>query len=150
KIIVLGEAAVGALRNVSFGTIATARKMKEDAEDIAVILGNEGTKAQAEEMIQHGADRAMTDEHAKLENYISDGYGQDLLEIIEDDSPYGIVMGHTAIGKDVALKIASRLESGLISDAVDVEVDGDKEVFTRPIYSGKAFEKKTIKDGLVF
>src|SRR5699024_12748010 len=30
------------------------------------------------------------------------------------------------------------------------EVDGDKEVFTRPIYSGKAFEKKTIKDGLVF
>src|SRR5690625_5346272 len=59
-------------------------------------------------------------------------------------------MEHTAIGKDVAPKIASRLESGLISDAVDVEVDGNKEVFTRPIYSGKAFEKKTIKDGLVF
>src|SRR5699024_6144086 len=69
---------------------------------------------------------------------------------IEDESPYGIVMGHTAIGKVVAPKIASRLESGLISDAVDVEVDGDKEVFTRPIYSGKAFEKKTINDGVVF
>src|SRR5699024_11379808 len=95
------------------------------------------------------ADRAITVEHANLENYTSEGYGQALLEIIEDESPYGIVMGHTAIGKDVAPKIASRLESGLISDAVDVEVDGDKEVFTRPLYSGKAFEKKTIKDGIV-
>src|SRR5699024_7610030 len=104
-------------------TIATARKMKEDAEVVAVLLGNEGTQAQAEEMIQHGADRAITVEHANLENYTSEGYGQALLEIIEDESPYGIVMGHTAIGKDV---------------------------FTRPIYSGKAFEKKTIKDGLVF
>lgn len=150
KILVLGESADGALRNVSFETIATARKMKEDAEVVAVLLGNEGTQAQAEEMIQHGADRAITVEHANLENYTSEGYGQALLEIIEDESPYGIVMGHTAIGKDVAPKIASRLESGLISDAVDVEVDGDKEVFTRPIYSGKAFEKKTIKDGLVF
>src|SRR5699024_12651290 len=49
-----------------------------------------------------------------------------------------------------APKMASRLESGLMSDAVYVEVDGDKEGFTRPSYSGKAFEKKTIKDGLVF
>src|SRR5699024_12757081 len=94
---------------------------KEDAEVVAVLLGNEGTQAQAEEMIQHGADRAITVEHANLENYTSEGYGQALLEIIEDESHYGIVMGHTAIGKDIAHKIASRIESGLISDTIDYE-----------------------------
>lgn len=150
KILVIGESADGTLRNVSFETIAAARKMDADAEVVAVVLGKEGTQAQAEEMIQYGADRAITVEHANLENYTSEGYGQALLEIIEDESPYGLVMGHTAIGKDVTPKIASRLEAGLISDVVDVELDGDTEVFTRPIYSGKAFEKKKIKEGLVF
>src|SRR5699024_5431932 len=39
---------------------------------------------------------------------------------------------------------------GLISDATDIENDGDKAVFIRPIYSGKAFEKKVITSGLTF
>jgi len=142
KILVVGESADGVLRNVSFETIAAAKKMQADAEIVAVLLGKEGLQAQAEEMIQYGADRAITVEHDNLENYTSEGYGQALLEIIEDESPYGIVMGHTAIGKDVAPKIASRLGSGLISDAVDVELDGDTEVFTRPIYSGKRLRRK--------
>lgn len=150
KILVIGESAEGTLRNVSFETIAAARKMDADAEVVAVVLGKEGTQAHAEEMIQYGADKAITVEHDNLENYTSEGYGQALLEIIEEESPYGLVMGHTAIGKDVTPKIASRLETGLISDVVDVELDGETEVFTRPIYSGKAFEKKKIKEGLVF
>src|SRR5699024_9643374 len=112
KILVLGESADGALRNVSFETIETNREKKEDAEVVEGLLDNEGTQDQAKEMIQHSEDRAITVEHANLENYTSEGYGQALLEIIEDESPYGIVMGHTAIGKDVAPKIASRLESG--------------------------------------
>lgn len=59
-------------------------------------------------------------------------------------------MGHTAVGKDLTPKIAARLDLGLISDAVEIESDGDQVVFTRPIYSGKAFEKKVIKDGITF
>ena len=59
-------------------------------------------------------------------------------------------MGHTALGKDVSPRIASKLNSGLISDVISIEVAGENIVFTRPIYSGKAFEKKIITDGLIF
>lgn len=149
-ILVVGEALDGALRNVSFEAIAAAKQMQEDSEVVAVLLGKEGLDRQAEEMIQYGADRAITVEHANLENYTSEGYGQALLEIIEAEDPYGIVMGHTAIGKDLTPKIASRLEIGLISDVTEIEGEGDNVRFTRPIYSGKAFEKKVIKEGLVF
>lgn len=149
-ILVIGEALDNTLRNVSFEAIAAAKKMQNDAEVVAVVLGKEGTGVQAEEMIKYGADRAITVEHANLENYTSEAYGQAVLEIIEAESPYGLVMGHTAIGKDLTPKIASRLEIGLISDVIDIELDDDSEVFTRPIYSGKAFEKKTISEGLVF
>src|SRR5699024_4878781 len=85
-----------------------------------------------------------------LKNYTSEGYGQVVMEVIEEESPDAIIMGHTAIGKDLTPKIASRLELGLISDATEIETDGDAVVFTRPIYSGKAFEKKVIKDGITF
>jgi len=151
KILVVGESQDGELRNVSFETIAAAKRIKADAEVVALLLGDSDLNAQAEEMIQYGADRAITVTHDNLKNYTSEGYGQVLMEIIDEEDPYGVVLGHTAIGKDVAPKIAGRLELGLISDAIDIEQDGDQVVFTRPIYSGKAFEKKVIKDdGLIF
>ena len=150
KIIVIGESRDGVLRNVSFEAIAAARKIKEDAEVVALLLGSEALEDQAQEMIYYGADRVITVTHDNLANYTSEGYGQVVLQIIEEESPYGVVMGHTAIGKDLTPKIAGRLEIGLISDATEIEVDGDQVVFTRPIYSGKAFEKKVIKEGIVF
>jgi electron transfer flavoprotein alpha subunit len=58
-------------------------------------------------------------------------------------------MGHTALGKDLSPRIAAKLGAGLISDVTALEVAGGNIVFTRPIYSGKAFEKKIITAGLL-
>src|SRR5690625_2886988 len=107
KILVIGEAVDGTLRNVSFEAIAAAKKISNDAEVVALLLGDANLQSQAEEMIQFGADRAITVEHENLKNYTSEGYGQVVLQVIEDESPTGIVMGHTAIGKDLTPKIAS-------------------------------------------
>jgi len=151
KILVVGESQDGELRNVSFEAISAAKKINEDAEVVALLLGDSDLNAQAEEMIQYGADRAITVTHDNLKNYTSEGYGQVLKEVMEEEDPVGVVMGHTSIGKDVTPKVAGRLELGLISDAIEIEQDGDQVVFTRPIYSGKAFEKKVIKeDGMIF
>ncbi|GGA86190.1 electron transfer flavoprotein subunit alpha/FixB family protein [Ornithinibacillus halotolerans] len=150
KIIVIGESRDNVLRNVTFEAIAAAKKVNGDAEVVGVLCGADDLGTQAQEMIYYGADRVVTVKNEKLATYTSDGYGQAVLSVIEDENPDGIIMGHTAIGKDLTPKIASKLEAGLISDAVDIEVDGDEVVFTRPIYSGKAFEKKVISEGLVF
>lgn len=99
-------------------------------------------------MILYGADRVKTVTHENLKNYTSEGYGQVVMQVIEEESPLGILMGHTAIGKDLTPKIASRLDLGLISDVTEINKDNEQIIFTRPIYSGKAFEKRIIKDGL--
>lgn len=150
KILVIGESIDGALRNVSFEAIATARKVNEEAEVVGLLLSNGDSVGQAETMIHYGADRVITVTHDNLKYYTSEGYGQVILEVMKEESPNAVIMGHTAIGKDITPKIAGKLEIGLISDAVDIEVDGDEVVFIRPIYSGKAFEKKKIKDGILF
>ncbi|MEW9675454.1 electron transfer flavoprotein subunit alpha/FixB family protein [Lentibacillus sp. L22] len=150
KYLVIGETRDGSLRNVTFEAIAAAKKINPDGEIVGVVCGDSDLEAQANEMIYYGADRAVTVKHEKLKTYTPEGFGQALMAIIDDESPNGIVMGHTAIGKDLTPKIASKLELGLISDATDIEINGDQVAFIRPIYSGKAFEKKVITDDVTF
>jgi len=149
KILVLGEVRDGSLRNVSFEAVAAAKIAAGGGEVVGVLLGD-SVQSLGSEFIQYGADRVVVVEDEKLRQYTSDGFAQALLQVIDSESPEGIVIGHTALGKDLAPKIASKLESGLISDVTSVEEAGGNIVFVRPIYSGKAFEKKIIKDGLLF
>ncbi|WP_338451428.1 electron transfer flavoprotein subunit alpha/FixB family protein [Niallia oryzisoli] len=149
KILVLGEVRDGSLRNVSFEAVAAAKAAAQGGEVVGVLVG-QSVHSLGNDLIQHGADRVVTVEHVQLAQYTSDGYAQALLAVIQDVNPDGIIFGHTALGKDLAPKLAAKLNSGLISDVTAIEEAGGNIIFTRPIYSGKAFEKKMITDGLMF
>ncbi|TYR82216.1 electron transfer flavoprotein subunit alpha/FixB family protein [Priestia megaterium] len=149
KVLVLGEAREGVLRNVSFEAIAAATTIAEGGEVVATLIG-QGVQALSEELIEYGADRVVVVEHDKLETYTSDGYTQALLTVVQEEKPEAIIAGHTALGKDLSPKLAARLDKGLVSDVTDLEVSGGNIVFTRPIYSGKAFEKKIMIDDFIF
>lgn len=150
KILVIGEIRDGELRNVSFEAIAAAKKINDQAEVVGTVLGDGDLEKHAQEMIYYGADRVTALKNDALKLYTADAFSQVLMALIEKESPTGIVMGHTSAGKDLTPKIASKLETGLISDVTDIELDGEEPVFIRPIYSGKAFEKKVITDGIKF
>ena len=149
KVLVLGEAREGALRNVSFEAIAAAKKVADGGEIVGLLFGD-AVQSLGEELVKYGADRVITVEHPHLKHYTSDGFGQAFMAVYEQEKPDAIVFGHTALGKDLSPKIASKLASGLISDVTAIEGEGDGAVYIRPIYSGKAFEKVKNKDGLLF
>lgn len=149
KILVLGEVREGALRNVSFEAIAAAKQIADAGEVVGALIGDQ-VASLTDELIAYGADRAIIVEHPNLKVYTSDGFSQALLAIVDQVKPDGIVIGHTSLGKDLAPKVASRLQTGLVSDVTEIEGSGDDTIFTRPIYSGKAFEKVKIKEGLIF
>jgi electron transfer flavoprotein alpha subunit len=149
KVLVLAETREGALRNVSFEAIAAAKQVSGGGEVVAVLLGD-AVSDFGQELVNYGADRVVTVEHPHLKHYTSDGYGQAFMAVVEQENPEALVFGHTAVGKDLSPKIASKLQTGLISDVTAIEGEGDDAVFVRPIYSGKAFEKVKNKDGIVF
>ncbi|TCN24501.1 electron transfer flavoprotein subunit alpha/FixB family protein [Mesobacillus foraminis] len=149
KVLVLGEIREGSLRNVSFEAVAAARTVAEGGEVVGVLIGD-SVSALGQELISYGAERVIAVENEKLAQYTPDGYSQALMSVIKEEKPGGLIIGHTALGKDLSPKIASKLNSGLISDAVQVEEAGGNLVFTRPIYSGKAFEKKIVSEGIIF
>lgn len=143
KVLVLGEIRDGVLRNVSFEAIAAAKLIADGSEVVAVLFGETiGDEILA--MLHYGADRAIKVEHPDLHSYTTDAYQQALLQVLDEEKPDSFVMGHTAQGKDLLPRIAANLNAGLVSDAVNIEMDGGEAVFTVPIYSGKAFKKLKI------
>ncbi|MCJ7839821.1 electron transfer flavoprotein subunit alpha/FixB family protein [Lederbergia sp. NSJ-179] len=149
KVFVLAEWREGLLRNVSFEAIAAGKQVADDGEIVAVLIG-EAVQSYTQELISYGADRVITIENDQLKHYTSDGYSQCLLAALEKEKPDALVMGHTALGKDLSPKIANRLGAGLISDVTAIEFSDNQPIFVRPIYSGKAFEKKKIIDDFIF
>lgn len=149
KVLIVGEVRDEELRNVSYESIAAGKVIADGGEVVGVILG-ENANHLAEKLIHYGADRVLVVNHSELKAYTTDAYQQALLQVIQLENPDGIIMGHTAIGKDVTPRIATKLSSGLISDVIAVNHEGKETIFTRPIYSGKAFETKKVKEGLIF
>lgn len=148
KTLVLAEVRDNQLRHVSFEAVAAAKEIADGGEIVAAVCG-ESVSPLAPELGYYGADRVLSIEDTQLKNYTSDGYKQAIKQVIDEEQPEAIVMGHTSMGKDLSAGLAARLNSALVSDVTGIESDDDL-VFTRPIYSGKAFEKKTIKEGIVF
>ncbi|MCF6408708.1 electron transfer flavoprotein subunit alpha/FixB family protein [Pseudalkalibacillus salsuginis] len=149
KVLVLGEVRDGELRNVSYEAVAAAKEIAEGGEIVSVLCG-ESVSGLADNLIHYGADRVLVIEDEKLKTYTTDGYAQALLQVIDQEDPEGIVFGHTAMGKDLSPRLAAKLGSGLVSDVTGIENTGGNLIYTRPIYSGKAFEKKIITDGISF
>lgn len=149
KVLVVGEVRNGELRNVSYEAVAAGRVVADGGEVVGVLLG-ESVNGLADHLIQSGVDRVVMVNHTDLKSYTTDAYQQALLQVFDVENPEGVILGHTGIGKDIAPRLAMKLQTGLISDAISVEVVDSEPVFTRPIYSGKAFEKKKVNEGIVF
>ncbi|WML24968.1 electron transfer flavoprotein subunit alpha/FixB family protein [Neobacillus sp. OS1-33] len=141
KVLVLAETRDGGLRNVSLESLSAAKRIVEKGEVIAVLLGSD-TPQHISTLAQYGADKVYVVSNDQVNQYTSDAYTQAISQIFKDIDPDFVFMGHTAIGKDLAPRAAARLGLGLISDCIDINIEGNDVVFTRPIYAGKAFQKK--------
>lgn len=149
KVLVLTEIKDGKLRNVSFEALTIAQQAAQGGEVSAAIFGS-GASRFVEEVSKYGPKKVYVVEDESLAVYTVDGYTQALCQLIGDIQADMVFIGHTSIGKDVAPRAAARLDVGLVSDCTAVSVEAGEVVFTRPIYSGKAFQKKVFHQGKVF
>ncbi|MFZ4450606.1 electron transfer flavoprotein subunit alpha/FixB family protein [Salibacterium aidingense] len=149
KVLVLGEIKDGELRHVSLEAVAAASQIADGGEIVGVLFGKQ-VQGCAETMIQFGADRVLTSDREELSVYTTDACRQAMLQLYKQEQPEAMILPHTSSGKDLAPRLAAKLQTGLVSDVVNIEINNGTAVFTRPIYSGKAFEKVSINEELLF
>ena len=138
-ILVVSELRDGELRNVSYEAIQAAKQLNAAAEIVAVVMGK-ATQQHGQALVQAGAAKALLVTNEQLHMPTAESSTQALLQVIEELQPSYIILGHTSLGKDVAPRLAAKLQAALISDVVKIEENG---TFTRPIYAGKAFETRS-------
>ncbi|KRF13272.1 electron transfer flavoprotein subunit alpha/FixB family protein [Paenibacillus sp. Soil787] len=145
--LVVAEARGGKLRQVSFEALRAAQLSAADGDTIAaVLIGGAGSKALAGELAAYGADTIYVVENNQLESYSSEAYLSALLAVTDTAQPGALYFGHTSAGRDLAPLAAAKLAAGQLSDVTAISRSGDSVQFTRPLYAGKAVEKKAFTD----
>jgi electron transfer flavoprotein alpha subunit len=141
-ILVVAEIKDGVARKTTLEMLSEGRRLA-DAKGMPVgvlALGTLGA-GEADRLAQHGADRVLQADGAALGAYAPELWAEAARAAVAQAKPEVLLVGGSALGKDLAPRAAARLRVGLATDCVGFEWDGDALVARRPIFAGKAFAR---------
>jgi len=140
KVLTFAEQRDGKLRRASLETVSEARRLADalGAAVTAVVIGPSGEPLAAD-LAAYGADRVVVFDDAAFAAYATESYARALAQAVADEGPSIVLVPFTALGKDLAPRLAARLGAGLASDCVALSVAGGRLVGRRPVYAGKAY-----------
>jgi len=139
-VLVIAELVDGKLTGLTAELLGVARRLADQlGGPVSAAEIGDGINAKAtEECILQSADRVYVANHALLADYQGDAWLPAVEKIAHAVSPAVILLGHTPNGADLAPRLAFRLRTAVAMDCVEVAVDGDKLLLTRPCYGGNA------------
>jgi len=137
-VLVVAEHVNTAFRKVAFEATSVGRRMANElnCELTAVVIGLDDVKT-AEELKTYGADRILVAGMEDMNEYLTDVQADVLTKIINTETPTKVILGATAFGKDIAARLAARINAPLAMDCVAVRLENNMIVATRPMYGGK-------------
>jgi electron transfer flavoprotein alpha subunit len=140
-VLVYGELTDGKLASITTELLGCGRKLADDLkEDLSCLLASDAVGQAPKEAIAFGADKVYVVEDPALKQYQADCHMQVAEKLVKDVSPRAVLMGQTSIGRDLAPRLAFRLEVGLATDCLDLSIDPETKLLlqTRPVYGGNA------------
>lgn len=142
NVLVIAEQRDGILKKVAFEMLGMGSKLAaaQGGSVEAALLGS-GLDGLPDALAQCGATRVYVADDNSLANYSSEGYTNTLAAIIGRIEPAIVLVGATALGRDLAPRLAAQLDVGLASDCIALELDDGRLLGTRPIFAGKALAK---------
>ena len=88
-----------------------------------------------------GADRVLLAANDRFATYDGEGYAIAVEAAVRATQPAVVLFGGSAMGKDLAPRVAARLGAGLAADCTHLEIEDGRLTATRPVYAGKALQK---------
>jgi electron transfer flavoprotein alpha subunit len=139
-ILVFVEQRNSEIRAASLQAVSEACRQASGAGwPVAAVLPGSGVGEVAAGLGAIGARQVYVADDPNLGLYSAEGYTEVVVKAVEQAQPNAIFFAGTAMGRDLAPRVAARLGVGAIADAVGLELDGETFAVRRPVYSGKAF-----------
>jgi electron transfer flavoprotein alpha subunit len=121
---VFAEQEDGTLHDVSLELCGRARQLADRlGVKVGVVLAGWYVRELAYRLIAHGADRVYLVEDRRLQHYQTQPYAKTVCTLVDKHKPQIVIYGATALGRDLAPRIASALKAGLTADCTDLEID---------------------------
>jgi len=136
KFLVFIEQREGRIRKASLEALALARRLA--GGPVAAVLPGKGVTPLAGALGKSGASVVYVADRDDLELYSNKGYVGALDAAAQKETPDAVLIAATAMGKDVAPRFAARRDVSVLADVMDLRLEGDRLVGSRPVYSGKA------------
>ncbi|MCI5517822.1 electron transfer flavoprotein subunit alpha/FixB family protein [Roseburia sp. MUC/MUC-530-WT-4D] len=124
---------------IAFELIGKGKELAKDlnTEVTAVLLGS-NVKGLADQLAVYGADKVIVVDNPLLETYRTEPYAQALTAVINEYKPEIMLVGATAIGRDLGPTVSARVQTGLTADCTMLEI-GDFPLVAVP---GKEDQQK--------
>ena len=138
------------LSSIAFELIGKAHELAADlgTDVTAVVLGHD-IAGLADKLGEYGADKVVLIDNKELETYRTEPYAQALTAYINEYKPEIMLVGATAIGRDLGPTVSARVKTGLTADCTSLEIgdfplqvrEGQEQkhgqlLMTRPAFGG--------------
>ena len=145
NVLVLVDHTAGVVRKTTAELLTIARRL---GEPVAVFIGD-GVQEALPALGQYGATKVIALTDPELSQYLVAPKAEALQQVAAKVEPSAILISSNAEGKEIAARLAVKLESGLITDAVDVQADdSNSPVTTQSVFAGNYTVKSKITKGI--
>ena len=141
------------ISSIAFELLGKAKDLAKDlnTEVTAVLLGS-GVKGLADQLAEYGADKVIVVDDPELKDYRTEPYAHALSSVINKYKPEIMLVGATAIGRDLGPRVSARVATGLTADCTVLEigdfplqaVPGQEQLHNQLLMTRPAFGGNTI------
>jgi electron transfer flavoprotein alpha subunit len=144
EVLVLVDHANGTVRKTTSELLTIARRLGEPS---AVFVGD-GFDAAKETLARYGAEKVYRVESADVTDYLVAPQAELLAQLVEKTSAAAVLIPSNSAGKEIAARLSIKTDSGLITDAVDVQAgEGGGVTTTQSVFAGSYSVKATVTKG---
>ena len=111
------------LSGIAFELLGKAKELAKDLNtDVTAMLLGSDVKGLVDQLAEYGADKVIVVDDPELKNYRTEPYAHAVASIINEYKPEIVLVGATAIGRDLGPRVSARVATGLTADCTVLEI----------------------------
>lgn len=145
KVLVYLEQRNGSIKKSSLEAVKVGKDFAEkyNAGLEAVVIGNDINKL--EQIGGYGVSKITHYKNKDMELYSASAYTDLVAKHAQENGADVLIFADTALGKDLAPRVAARINAGIAIDCINFDFDDNNVIATRPVYAGKALLNVKVK-----
>jgi len=140
-VLIFCEASKDKLAAIATELLGCGRKLAGDlGQELSAVLVGSGLSDLAKETIAYGADKVYVVDDPQLKDYQTDSYVSVMEKVVGQAMPQILLLGQTSIGRDLAPRLAFRLNTAASLGCLELAIDPQSKLMlqTKPVYGGNA------------